>query len=426
MCKLVLCIIIIPTNVAVCRSYLSAATKYSERTKAVSMISLAQVLGFMVGPAIQAAVVPLGDKGVWLIPNKLKLNMYTAPGWINVFLTIINIYLFFPNVFHERKIAAREVMVKEGKESEKATWKGVKPDYFAAWTYIIMFFVIVFNFMLMETLGTPLIMDQLGWSKDDALFYMGVLLSVCALCSIVTFPLIPVLSRKFSEVKLLIWVGFFLVFIGRMLCIPFYGPTPLVYDVNLRLNLSRFCDQQMKNITLRDQLNYHQLNESLHKLGSYLDPDITNEMEVRQMTFDCGDDLLGCPSNQEWCNYVPAITFAQFILCFILTVIGYPIGVTLIQTLFSKLLGSRPQGVWMGLMTGAGCLSRIMGPVFVTYIYQTYGTIWTFGLTAIMMVVGLLWLLYFRRRLEPHDPYEGTQEMKDLVSINDGQKELLS
>lgn len=70
----------VSANVAACRSYLSAATKYSERTKAVSMISLAQVLGFVVGPAIQAAVVPLGDEGVWLIVDKLKLNMYTATG----------------------------------------------------------------------------------------------------------------------------------------------------------------------------------------------------------------------------------------------------------------------------------------------------------------------------------------------------------
>lgn len=33
-----------------CRSYLSAATKVEERTGAVSMVSLAQVLGFIVGP----------------------------------------------------------------------------------------------------------------------------------------------------------------------------------------------------------------------------------------------------------------------------------------------------------------------------------------------------------------------------------------
>lgn len=50
-------------NIAVCRSYLSAATTLKERTESVSMMSLAQVLGFVFGPAIQAAVTPLGDEG---------------------------------------------------------------------------------------------------------------------------------------------------------------------------------------------------------------------------------------------------------------------------------------------------------------------------------------------------------------------------
>jgi len=41
---------LISASIAVCRSYLSAATKLKERTGAVSMVSLAQVLGFVVGP----------------------------------------------------------------------------------------------------------------------------------------------------------------------------------------------------------------------------------------------------------------------------------------------------------------------------------------------------------------------------------------
>ena len=36
--------------------------------------------------------------------------------------------------------------------------------------------------------------------------------------------------------------------------------------------------------------------------------------------------------------------------------------------IFSKILGLRPQGVWMGLSTGVGCASRVLGPVFVGFI----------------------------------------------------------
>jgi hypothetical protein len=39
----------------------------------------------------------------------------------------------------------------------------------------------------------------------------------------------------------------------------------------------------------------------------------------------------------------------------------YPIGVTLIQSLFSKILGARPQGTWMGTMLAFSCLPGIIG-----------------------------------------------------------------
>lgn len=84
-------------NIAVCRSYLSAATRLSERTKAVSMISLAQVLGFIVGPALQAIVTPLGAEGYKWGP--LVFSMFTACGWINVIMSLGNFIMFLPSIF---------------------------------------------------------------------------------------------------------------------------------------------------------------------------------------------------------------------------------------------------------------------------------------------------------------------------------------
>lgn len=137
-------------NIAVCRSYISAATRLGERTHAVSMISLAQVLGFIVGPAIQAAVTPLGDKGFVLL-DTIQLDMYTACGWINGVLTFLNFFLFLPAVFQEKKIAAKEIMILQGRQSERETWKSIKPDRVGTWTLIAAFFVLVFNFVLLET-----------------------------------------------------------------------------------------------------------------------------------------------------------------------------------------------------------------------------------------------------------------------------------
>lgn len=86
-------------NIAVCRSYLSAATRLSERTKAVSMVSLAQVLGFIVGPGLQTAVTPLGNDGYSFLWGFIVFNMYTACGWINVLMSIGNFIMFLPGLF---------------------------------------------------------------------------------------------------------------------------------------------------------------------------------------------------------------------------------------------------------------------------------------------------------------------------------------
>lgn len=70
------------------------------------------MLGFVVGPALQAAVTPLGDHGVTLV--MLPINMYTAAGWINVIMGIFNFILFLPWYFKEYKIAIKEAMRNEG------------------------------------------------------------------------------------------------------------------------------------------------------------------------------------------------------------------------------------------------------------------------------------------------------------------------
>lgn len=351
-------------SIAVCRSYLSAATKLKERTGAVSMVSLAQVLGFIVGPGLQAAVTPLGDKGIPLIPGVLTLNMYTASGWINVLLGIFNCLLFLPSIFRERRIAAREAMLHHGMESEEDTWKQVRPDYMSTWTLISAFFVLVFNFVLLETLGTSLTMDQFAWTKAEALYYMGILMSVGAVVACVTFVVINPLCKRFEESKVLLWGGFFFMVVGRALYIPWGNQPPIIAE--------EITDAQQNQ--------------------TYGNTNTVNETEA-----------VGCPSVQTWCYYIPAMTITQFILGYAFTAVGYPIGVTLIQTIFSKVLGPRPQGLWMGLMTGAGCLSRVMGPVFVSYIYTRYGTIWTFGITTVMMIASMVWLQVLEKRLKAPD-----------------------
>lgn len=102
----------------------------------------------MIGPALQAAVTPLGTDG-FLFMNTFVINMYTASGWCNVLLGVINFFMFLPFIFKDRRVAAKEQMILQGKKNEKDTWKHTKPDYATIFTLILSFFVIVFNFVLL-------------------------------------------------------------------------------------------------------------------------------------------------------------------------------------------------------------------------------------------------------------------------------------
>lgn len=110
---------------------------------------------------------------------------------------------------------------------------------------------------------------------------------------------------------------------------------------------------------------------------------------------------LGCPQEQEWCLYTPIIELPQMAIAGFVTIIGYPVGITIANSLFSKLLGPKPQGVWMGILTSAGSLSRVAGPVFVSYLYTAMGTRWTFGVLFVVMFFTSCVVIYLYKRLVP-------------------------
>lgn len=146
-------------------------------------------------------------------------------------------------------------------------------------------------------------MDQFAWTKEEAVKYMGLLMAVGAVVACVSFASIKPLTAKFEERKILLWGGFFLMALAAFSCIPIGSEPPkLAYPKEMNGTLDRH----------------------------------NNRIVVE-------DPELGCPIKQEWCATTNALTIPQFLFGYGLTSWGYPIGVTLIQTIFSKILGPRPQ-----------------------------------------------------------------------------------
>lgn len=73
----------------------------------------------------------------------------------------------------------------------------------------------------------------------------------------------------------------------------------------------------------------------------------------------------------------------------------------------------------MGLLTGAGCVSRALGPVFVSAVYARRGPDATFGSTAALTFVALAALRLVYARLRPPDPKPPAHELGPLVARAD-------
>jgi ceroid-lipofuscinosis MFS transporter 7 len=183
------------------------------------MASLAQVTGFIVGPLLQAGFTAIGDG--FVLPGGLRISMYTAPGWANVILGIANICLFLPRVFEDHNIAVREQMMLQGKESTKDTYSKVKIDYVVTCALIFSYFIVAFNLVILESLGTPLTMDQFAFSREETLRWTNVLVGIGAFVSCVIFCLLPRVSKMFKEINVLIWGGLLVAVIGKIIYIPY-------------------------------------------------------------------------------------------------------------------------------------------------------------------------------------------------------------
>ncbi|CAF2740123.1 MSFD8 [Lepeophtheirus salmonis] len=267
------------------RAYISFINFFSmKKTKHLSIVALFQTLGFIVGPGIQASLTPLKCGQPPISGPYFTLDMYTVAGWLSVFM----------GVFQERSLHNRNKT-----EADTKSISLEKPDYLAALISLLNFFVFQAVFVLLETLGTPLCMDNFAWSEETTVFYLGIIMSSGGVMSFICFLTIPPLSKKFDE---------------------------------------RYF---------------------------YLLPLLTSMKAISTGT--------GC--DYDWCNYVPVLQLWQMLVSYAVGSTSIPFCVTICSIIFTKLLGPRPQGVWMGALASSGSFARVIGPIIVSYIYRIYDDI---------------------------------------------------
>ena len=77
----------------------------------------------------------------------------------------------------------------------------------------------------------------------------------------------------------------------------------------------------------------------------------------------------------------------------------------------------------MGLMTNAGCLSRIFGPICVSMLYTRFGTLVIMLFTLVLMLIPMIWLFLLKDRLYIEDFKDRTVELEDISERRNSKSE---
>uniref|UniRef100_A0A2K5EVT5 Major facilitator superfamily domain containing 8 n=1 Tax=Aotus nancymaae TaxID=37293 RepID=A0A2K5EVT5_AOTNA len=232
----------------------------------------------------------------------------------------------------------------------------------------VLFFVILFIFALFETIITPLTMDMYAWTQEQAVLYDGIILAALGVEAVVILLGVKLLSRKIGERAILLG-GLIVVWVGFFILLPWGNQFPKIQWEDLHNN-------SIPNTTFGEII-----------IGLWKSP-----MEEHN------ERPTGCSIEQVWCLYTPVIHLAQFLTSVVLIGIGYPVCNLMSYTLYSKILGPKPQGVYMGWLTASGSGARILGPVFISQVYAHWGPRWAFCLVCgiVVLTITLLGVVYKR------------------------------
>uniref|UniRef100_A0A3Q2XV43 Major facilitator superfamily domain containing 8 n=1 Tax=Hippocampus comes TaxID=109280 RepID=A0A3Q2XV43_HIPCM len=230
-------------------------------------------------------------------------------------------------------------------------------DQVAAYTSNVLFFIVMFIFAVFETIATPLSMDMFAWTRREAVFYNGIIICCIGFESILVFLAVKVAAQRVGDRPVLL-AGLAIIFCGFFILLPWGNHYPKIQWADLK-------------------------NNSL----------------VSQLSSNSSFESTGCPYDQTWCQYTPAIHLAQYITSDFLIGVGYPACNVMSYTLYSKILGPKPQGVYMGWLTASGSGARTLGPVFVSHVYTLLGPRWAFTIICIMVAAAIVLLSFVYHRL---------------------------
>ncbi|CAI2357435.1 unnamed protein product [Caenorhabditis sp. 36 PRJEB53466] len=342
-------------NMSLLRAYASTASTSKDRSRAIACVSGGIAIGSMIGPGLQLLFSPLGAEGFTICG--LTISIYTSPALFCLFLNGLGL-LIVQFAFEEKYIIAMEKNVEKGNENDekkgKVSSKLANPDIIALLVCVFTRFSQIFLNTTIESIGSAYTMMMFSFEKEEAVTanagihtVSGAIAASMYICFIFTGVRKYIKNRVFTVISLvipLIWM---------------FGTYPYsFYSDNVKLMVN----------------------------GSHADCDI---------------------EKYAWCADLPTIPawiyFGGFVLVFGVSFSFMNITVT---TLFSKVVGPRPQGTYQGVYQMAGSFGRMIAPLLMSTTYTMFGPTLPWQILIVNFIVIIAAWLILRERMVPFEKYE--------------------
>ncbi|CAD5233632.1 unnamed protein product [Bursaphelenchus xylophilus] len=343
-------------NLVLLDTYASTASLPRHKSRTISLVTGGVALGISIGPGTQLFFTPLGKHGIELFNTGFSINMYTAPAVAAIFFNLIA--LICVSFVFEEVYAGLNSQPREKLTDTPA--KKLKIDWIAIFVCHATGFVHYFTFSHVETLGTNFVMTVMGYSEENAIQYY----SIC-------FTLLSIVE-----------LGFYGVYVfgklekygsTRMKCV--FGLIGFFIFYVTTFSWS-FLPGEMKKFDNSDLIAFRNFN---------------------------GSEPIGCNTDTySWCESVKPVNPWVYITA-LSVVIGLSFGIlnTTLSTLFSDVLGPKKQGTQMGFFHMTRNNARMLGPLAITGIYESFGPRFAWMLQLCMLTFNLVIFAVFYHRMVP-------------------------
>ncbi|KAI6185991.1 Major facilitator superfamily domain-containing protein 8 [Aphelenchoides besseyi] len=341
---------------SVVKAQIASSSTEEDRPRAVSMIIMSVTLGIASGPLLTSIFTLIKYPGIEFVFG-LHLNFYTVPGYFIILTGVVSLILIltcFNGELREAPVALSDEL-KEAVETTEHGKLSIPFDTLAVAVCILTRIVFGLKLVYIQSLSGPYMMSVFRWTSAEYVFFSAVMHVVNGGIGVAFgFLYICGFMQKWVSPRLGITVAIGVQVIFFLLTYPY-----------------PFLSSRMAYETLA----LSPLNATI-----VLEP--------------------GCRSSYSWCPQTPAINVYVYVIAQLLVGVALPLVMLNMEILYSTILGPIKQGVMQGIFVICGELLHVVGPVFMTSVYESTGPtyIWQTMLVANAFIL-IVWFVFYHRMI---------------------------